>query len=112
MINPNTLQIGNLIKLSYGQIVKVVSTHEDFIDVQVEGVKELRRAPDSLSDLEITEERLREAGFVEYPTGRFRLDHFVIDERDHIYLGSTPLVRKGAWHDLQNLVRLISGKII
>ena len=111
MINPNTLQIGNLLLDLNGRICKVESVESEINNCKIYAIYDpVTTLP--FSPLPITEERLRDAGFVEYPTGRFRLDHFVIDDRDHIYLGSTPMVRKGAWHDLQNLVRLISGKII
>ena len=112
MINPNTLQIGNRISYQgYVATVTALATHFVHFCIDGEDHDSVRKYED-IDPIPITEERLRDAGFVEYPTGRFRLDHFVIDDRDHIYLGSTPMVRKGAWHDLQNLVRLISGKII
>jgi len=118
MINPNTLQIGNLIK------------HHDNPEpfkLNAYGILNVSLHPENYSPLPITEERLRDAGFVENArTKVWRFDDKVLAEfyENEWWVGvesDSPerneydmhtLLIGPAWHDLQNLVRLISGKDI
>ena len=130
MIDVTTLQIGNLVLDDDGKTLMVVSRIEskeymhwdsgnEYNIVCLKLGTEQGYYEGEFLPLPITEERLREAGFVPKNVG-FPDEYLTLDGKlfwwkdcgNEFFFHKTESgsVVIDAWHDLQNLVRLLTGK--